>query len=400
MRNEAPFPVNSSRLLLLERSTSLKRRKPNNSAGRDQLRRRVAPCRWNQERAAFVLAKLLMTTRTLVSATVPCLFVSQIRTHSERFIFQCPLRERRILPLRPSPGTTIFFSTSTSAETTRNNRNPLSEQPTLYSSLSLCSRKLFPRVPVEPAVTALSSMPPKENRATLSYVQELFDMLLPQGQCVGLQFPAELPASQFGLEQSHWLTQFLHPNEIDHGLREYHASAVRDTFYLGRLAMRRALWGQQLQEMKGSTNSLESFWTSHTPFPAMPSNTLEDPGKSVNFRDHCILKDAHGRPTLPLGYVGSISHKNRTAVALVARDKDQGEAATVPTYGIGIDIETIDPRRSRIATKVLTPSEIKQLGRIPVGYKRSAVRFDNAEAAVAHVALIGILFSTIYEFPL
>jgi 4'-phosphopantetheinyl transferase N-terminal domain len=390
MRKEAPFPVNSSRLLLLERSTSLKRRKPNHNAGRDRLRLRVAPCCWNQEGVALVLAKLLMTTRALVSATtVPCLFVSQIRTHSERFILQCPLRDRRILPLRPSPGTTIFFSASTSAETTRNNRNPLSEQPTLYSSLSLCSRKLFPRAPVEPAVTALSSIP-KENRATLSYVQELFDILLPQGQCVGLQFPAELPASQFGLEQSHWLTQFLHPNEIDHGLRECHAIAVRETFYLGRLAMRRALWGQ-LQDMNDPTNSSEeSFWTCRggAPFPTARPSALEDNNnrQGANFRDHCILKDAHGRPTLPRGYVGSISHKNRTAVALVARDDHQGDAATVPSYGIGIDIESIDPRRSRIAAKVLTPSEIKQLGRIPVGSQRTAVHFDNTEAAVAHVA--------------
>lgn len=61
-----------------------------------------------------------------------------------------------------------------------------------------------------------------------------------------------------------------------------------------------------------------------------------------------ILSTDRGAPALPEGVLGSVSHKNALAVALVAR----GSGAC-----LGIDLESTEPRGAGIERKVLTPEE-------------------------------------------
>ncbi|MBV9947319.1 MAG: 4'-phosphopantetheinyl transferase superfamily protein [Myxococcales bacterium] len=66
-----------------------------------------------------------------------------------------------------------------------------------------------------------------------------------------------------------------------------------------------------------------------------------------------VLADARGAPALPEGILGSISHKQRLAVALVAGG-GPGEA-------LGVDLEVDAPARVDIASRVLTLEEAEEL---------------------------------------
>lgn len=61
-----------------------------------------------------------------------------------------------------------------------------------------------------------------------------------------------------------------------------------------------------------------------------------------------ILSDDRGAPILPVGWVGSISHKGSHAVALVA---------PAGAGHIGVDLELAAPPRQDIARRILTPRE-------------------------------------------
>jgi 4'-phosphopantetheinyl transferase EntD len=145
----------------------------------------------------------------------------------------------------------------------------------------------------------------------------LFQLQVPEGRCLALQFPNIHPDHHDSLMQvrsndQHWLRDELHPLEIDYGLSE--TSASQQSFWMGRLAMH-TLLGQ---------------------------------------RDSCILKDAYGRPLMPTGLYGSISHKGSTVVALVSE-----------TTRVGVDLEMTKSKRN-IARKVLTSQEISDLGKLDV----------------------------------
>jgi 4'-phosphopantetheinyl transferase EntD len=133
----------------------------------------------------------------------------------------------------------------------------------------------------------------------------------------------------------HWLHSRLHPEEVAYGI-DRSCSNARESFFLGRLAMRQAL----------------GFGPHH-----------------VQTTD-AILKDEYGRPAVPTGFLGSISHKRGTGVALVAVDDSSIESNAgiiSPRLGIGIDLEQICSQgKSSIARKVLTKREIEDLGRIEV----------------------------------
>lgn len=135
----------------------------------------------------------------------------------------------------------------------------------------------------------------------------------------------------------HLLHSFLHPEEVAYGMGRSCFNA-RESFFLGRLAMRQAL----------------GFGPHHL-------QTTD-----------AILKDEYGRPMVPPGFLGSISHKRGTGVALVAVDDsvstaDSNTAGSTPRLGIGIDLEQICSQgKSSIARKVLTKREIEDLGRIEV----------------------------------
>ena len=149
------------------------------------------------------------------------------------------------------------------------------------------------------------------------------DINVPQGRCLGVSLE-ELPESDPDFispanlaNPNHWIHSILHPDEISYGLQ---SKAQSQAFWMGRVAMHIAL---------GSP-----------PFP--------------------ILKDAHGRPSLPGGICGSISHKLDRGVALVAPCTNPGR------MGIGIDLEvTCRPGKRSTAPRVLTEKERNELGRIP-----------------------------------
>jgi 4'-phosphopantetheinyl transferase EntD len=157
--------------------------------------------------------------------------------------------------------------------------------------------------------------------ASSSVPSVLFDLRVPEGRCLALQFPNVHPdhpssLAQVHLNKQHWLRDELHPLEIEYGLGRPPSS--QKSFWMGRLAMHRLL----------------------------------------RQRECCILKDAYGRPLMPVGLYGSISHKESTAVALVSE-----------TASVGVDVETSTRRRERsIARKVLTPHEISDLGKIEVSF--------------------------------
>ena len=199
----------------------------------------------------------------------------------------------------------------------------------------------------------------------------LFDIQVPEGRCVGLTLP-DLPddhpdalvgdrilessgssssSSTNGSiyysheepQQRHWIYSHLHADEIRYGLQL--SRPTQASFWMGRLALRKALS------------------SSSTPCTAVSTRS--------------ILKDSHGRPQLPPGYLGSISHKGRTGVALVApapapsgeyslSSSSPSTALHRPCLGIGVDIEESKPKRRSIARKVLTPNEQRNLGQLPV----------------------------------
>lgn len=212
----------------------------------------------------------------------------------------------------------------------------------------------------------------------------LFDIQVPEGRCVGLtlpDIPEDHPDALVGdriLESSstntnqihhsvgshncnnhevphqrHWIYSHLHADEIRYGLQL--SRPTQASFWMGRLALRQAL------------------------------SSSSSPCTAVSTRS--ILKDSHGRPQLPPGFLGSISHKGRTGVALVApapvpsgdhslssSSSSSTTAVHRPCLGIGVDIEESKPKRRSIARKVLTPNEQKSLGQLPVRMLRLAQR--------------------------
>lgn len=173
--------------------------------------------------------------------------------------------------------------------------------------------------------------------STWDYLDVLFDLDLPHGRCVAVQ-----PRSDLSKEKSltgraveaskdHWVRSILHKDEIAFGL-ELASDEVRQTFFLGRLAMRKALQHETIET------------------------------------DFAILRDGYGRPTLPPGYLGSISHKKSTGAAMVSKDLN-------PRVGLGVDIEYSTPGPRSIARRVLTDDEQCKLGTIPVSSRFISLAF-------------------------
>jgi 4'-phosphopantetheinyl transferase EntD len=86
-----------------------------------------------------------------------------------------------------------------------------------------------------------------------------------------------------------------------------------------------------------------------------------------------VLADGRGAPVLPPGVVGSISHKERFAAALVA-----------PASGarIGVDLEDDVERTTDIASRVLDDDELADIARLGARARERAVlvRFSAKEA--------------------
>jgi len=254
------------------------------------------------------------------------------------------------------------LSASTRQQLRRSNSNI---HPLVVSSSSSYSSASAPAV-----VGLHTSATPLQSTTTYEC---LFDIQVPEGRCVGLalpDLPEEHPDALVGeriLEAAarsaddrnsndnnnsdlqrnhHWIYDHLHADEIRYGLEL--GPKTQASFWMGRLALRQSL--SDLNPCSISTRS--------------------------------ILKDAHGRPQLPPGFLGSISHKRNTGVALVAlapeekRSVDSFNGTTqppLPRLGVGVDIEETTPKRRSVARKVLTPNEINNLGRLPVSTTAAVV---------------------------
>jgi 4'-phosphopantetheinyl transferase EntD len=134
-----------------------------------------------------------------------------------------------------------------------------------------------------------------------------FHLELEHGICVGVRLPGE-PASVDALATRALL-------EDERAFAATLSSVRRATWIGGRVALRAAL--------------------ARASFAAGP-----------------VLPDERGAPRLPPGVAGSISHKERLAVALVAAEA---------SARVGVDIEIEGPRVHDIASKVLDDDEMTEL---------------------------------------
>ena len=160
-----------------------------------------------------------------------------------------------------------------------------------------------------------------------------FEMALSHGRCVGIALPADEAAVDAMAAEE------LLPEE--RAVAAALSPVRRRTWVGGRVAMRRALG---------------------------PLGRTAPP----------ILADDRGAPLLPAGIVGSISHKEAVAVALVASERDGSER----DGKVGIDVELEVWRARDIAAKVLRPEELAELESLPTGERAKAVllRFSAKEA--------------------
>ena len=184
----------------------------------------------------------------------------------------------------------------------------------------------------------------------------LCDLEVPEGRVVGLNLRDFGPDDPDSLEPDtvtnnatgHWIYSLLHPDEVAYAI-ELPSKARRETFFIGRVAIREALerLGRNEPPTNNEANSNDHSLTNINSIPP-------------------IMKDEHGRPTMPKGYVGSISHKDRAGVGIVARDITFCSPDDPPKFGIGIDLERTTNKRRSIARRVLTENEIESLGQLEV----------------------------------
>ena len=187
-----------------------------------------------------------------------------------------------------------------------------------------------------------------DSRTIASCCSTIFDLTIPDGRCVAVELDKSAEANADDQlirpalsKESHWIRKHLHPKEIAYGMG-IQSDASRKSFLLGRLALRRSLEAfQQQQQGQHETNGAH--------------------GRRIN---NCVLlKDEYGRPSMPPGYLGSISHKGNVAVGLVNSSIECG-ADKSPIRAIGVDLELRSPTRSNIARRVLTENELEGLGRV------------------------------------
>jgi len=246
------------------------------------------------------------------------------------------------------------------------------------------------------------------------FLEKIFALDLPEGQCVGvrLRLPTMSPSSPYTPSVLHhhlspllqWLLTKLHPNEVEYGLA-LPSDSARHSFFIGRLAIRSAMQlTTSLRDTLQSNHRMYPYWMNNHAVSTMSNHDhRESVGSSpphsssitnfstmdtlknrvtllqqvwdqvqlplVGYSDPSILKDTYGRPQIPHGFLGSISHKASTGVALVTFSNS---TLSFPTHhidtnirkSVGVDIERTFSRRSSIAKKVLTSNEMRVLGKL------------------------------------
>ncbi len=132
----------------------------------------------------------------------------------------------------------------------------------------------------------------------------------------------------------------------------------RPNWVAGRLALR-----QGLAAVAGRDRSFDSG----RPFD-LSGDTPDLAGFSAVGLDVSgdLLGDARGAPVLPAGFVGSISHKTRLAIALVAR---------ADGWTRGVDLEAVmpAPRAVDLTGRIMTPAERQNLLQLPESERAAAV---------------------------
>jgi len=190
-------------------------------------------------------------------------------------------------------------------------------------------------------------------------LENVFSYDLPEGKCVGLRLPKDYPVNNSASldpelmrsNENDWIKQTLHADEVQFGI-DLPSEQAKMTFYLGRLAMRTALSLACKKEEERNAGELSSIISNEQQSKLLPCVSSSGPS---------ILKDQYGRPQVPTGFIGSISHKKNLGVALVTTSNDDSLATT---RGIGVDIEQRFSRRKDLAKRVLTEWEINNLGKI------------------------------------
>ena len=200
-------------------------------------------------------------------------------------------------------------------------------------------RQCFTRLDASSTDPTLAS---RQKLATINDgYEQLFDVQLVEGRCVGLRIGQLLAEESISKQQeahlddvvvaaaisnstqfASWIHESLHPDEVRYASK-LKSETSQKSFIGGRLALRHAMQCQ--------------------------------------VHDCIILKDAYGRPTLPPTFLGSISHKGDVAVALVAMTTTT-DGEPHHDWAIGVDLEVRQKGHSRIAQRVLTQHERNSLG--------------------------------------
>jgi len=222
------------------------------------------------------------------------------------------------------------------------------------------------------------------------------DIQVPEGQVVGLELrdfaeddPDAVEPQQISLTSNatgdhhhhhhhHWIYSVLHPDEIAYAMQQS-SKVSRESFCIGRIAIRQAferLGRRQDHDEHILHNTDDSYQNGNNNSSSSSKNNISICTGVQSISP--ILKDRYGRPTVPKGYVGSISHKGRAAVGIIASDDTTTTTTTTtsrccyspgdttPTFGIGVDLERTSNSRRNIARRVLTQREIASLGKLPV----------------------------------
>ena len=255
--------------------------------------------------------------------------------HHKKYIIQRSMQSFSHHELAPSKTSSVF--------------SRISSLHKIHRNKSIIMQSIKHLTHDEPSsMTASSTTSQAKKDSTDSYWEHVFSIQLPEGHCVAMRLNLPLndddtlPTSKPEIfNDDFWMNLFgpssslpLHPDEMKYGisipnLRE----AARTSFFIGRLSLHAAL-----------------------------NEVVQNQNQNQKGLDVAILKDEHGRPIMPDGYLGSISHKRNTGVALVDVDVDNGGKRR----GIGIDIEQSFSRRLNVAKRVLTNRELDELGKIEV----------------------------------
>ena len=190
---------------------------------------------------------------------------------------------------------------------------------------------------------------------TTSCVRKIIDLVIPEGQCIGVELNAAEESDKDENEtwltvpslskENHWVRQYLHPDEVKYAM-EMKSDSSRKSFLLGRIALRQSLETFRKHQQEQQQN-----------LQIDGSDRRFDPQSAV------LLKDEYGRPTMPPGFLGSISHKGNLAVGLVGSSIEMGTDKS-PLRAIGVDLERSSHERRNIAKRILTPQERMDLGQV------------------------------------